>query len=163
MIEMIVGLIALVVLFAGLLQIASLALAQSRTLSHARRSAAIRAMSSPTLVATPDFISEIRPGADESMYSVDDERVATTPIPFRDTVVAPSAASSADWTIVDRARGNAVSAMHSAAIPTAEFGMVKGRASETVPVIDAIQHMVYDDTEIDIESEVWMPWLRGIY
>lgn len=163
MLEFIVGLVAVLALFAGLLQIASLTKAQTDTMVTARRNAAALAMMDPSLLTAPDYIETITVGDDGSSYSVDDEREIADPSAFTAVTVVPSAASAADWALIDAVPGNQFSALKSSAVPMVELQMVDGSDRRTIPVLPAVQHLLYDADTITVESRVWMPWLRGIY
>lgn len=163
MIEFVVGLIAVMVLFAGLIQIASLTKVDTDVMVSARREAAERAMSDPTMLSTADFIDDVLEGDDDARYSADDDHTTTSPDDFLAYIVDPSASSEAEWDIIDDVPDNNFTLIRSSAAPAYELGMVHGDASDTVPLISAVQKLIYDDDAIDIESTVWMPWLRGIY
>ncbi|MDP6525870.1 MAG: pilus assembly protein [Kiritimatiellia bacterium] len=163
MIEFVIGLVAVMVLLAGLLQIASLTKAETDTMIDARREAAEKAMSDPSLLGTADFVGDVLVGGDESKYSADDIHTTVSSDEFVAYIVEPSGSSAAEWAIIDSVPSNSFSAIRSSSVPTYELGMVKGDANDSVPLISAVQKLIYDDDSIEVESEVWMPWLRGIY
>jgi hypothetical protein len=163
MIEFIVGLIAVVALFAAMLQIASLTRAQTEATVDARREAAERAMNPLGAIGAPDYVIDILAGDDESPYSVDDERTVGDVSRFTAVTVQRSAPTADAWDLIDAVPDNQFSAMHSPGVPMLEFQMVRGAASRTVPVMGTVRHLIYDAETIEIDSEVWMPWLRGIY
>jgi hypothetical protein len=163
MIEFVVGLIAVLALFAGLLQIASLTRARTDTMVNARRNAAVRALMDPTLLSTPDYIEAIAVGPDGSSYSVDDTPAIGSPSVFVATTVDPSAADAAGWDLIGSAPGNAFTALRTSAAPMYDLQMVQGADRETVPVMPAVQHLMYDAASITVESQVWLPWIRGLY
>lgn len=163
MVEFLVGLVAVLVLLAGLLQIASLTKAETDTMIDARREAAEKAMSDPALLATADFVGDVLVGADGSTYSADDEHTTETSDDFISYIVEPSAGSASEWAIIDAVPSNSFTTIRSSAVPSYELGMVQGDASDSIPLISAVQKLIYDDDSIEVESEVWMPWLRGIY
>lgn len=163
MAEFLVALVCIMALFVGLLQIASLTATQNRTLVEARREAAEQAMSDPAVLGTADYIEEVLVGDDGSAYSVDDEYTDGSESDFTMGLVDLAAADAASWNIIDGVPGNQVSAIHDTSVPTFEMQMVSGDDGDTVPLISAVQKLLYDAEEIDVESEVWMPWIRGIY
>ena len=163
MTEFIVGFIAVIVLFVGLLQIASLARVETETMVNARRQAAEYALSDPASLSTPAFIKDVLIGDDGSSYSVDDTFTTTDPADFLAYIVEPSAPSATEWTIIDGVPSNQFTAIRSSSVPSYEFEMVRGMARDSVPLIPAVQKLIYAADSIEIKSEVWMPWLRDIY
>lgn len=162
MIEFIVGIVAVLALFAGMLQLASLTRAQTDTMVNARRAAAERAMSDPAMLSYPDYIDSISLGADGSSYSADDEPELGDPAAFTAVTVDPSAEGPAAWALVDAVPGNRFSALRSSG-SIHDLQLVSGSDRRTVAVLPGVQHLLYDDDAITVESRVWMPWLRGIY
>jgi hypothetical protein len=72
MIELIIGLVAVLALFAGLVQISTLAKAQNDTLADARRRVGLWAISDTTIADSPDYIRHWSDGPDGSPYTADD-------------------------------------------------------------------------------------------
>ena len=87
MIEFIAGLVAVLVLFAGLLQVVSLTQARTEALVSARREAGARSMSASAARLSPDYIRHILEGPDAKRYSADDMKTPANPARLRSTII----------------------------------------------------------------------------
>lgn len=163
MIEFIVGLVALLVLFAGLLQVVSLTQARTEAQVSARRQAGLRAMTTSANRMTPDYIRYWTTGPDQSRYSADDVNTPASPSRLRSVVIDRTASDPSEWTVVDAVPNNAFSDLHANPNPISDFGFLRGTDSRRVDLIPTIRDLVYDADSITVEAEVWMPWTRGIY
>ena len=163
MIEVIAGLVALMVLTAGILQVASLTMVQTETLVTARGRAGSSAMGSAPISAFPDFISDITDGDDGRSYSTDDEREAGSEVDFLGLVVDRSASSATDWDTLDAVPASPMTVLRRSGSPVAEFGLVEGTATRSVDLLPAVQRLLYDDEEITVRSRVWMTRTGGMY
>ena len=163
LVELVVGLIAIMAVFAGLLQIMLLGRARSDTLLEARADAGETAMDPALLIQAPAFADDVLEGPDGASYSADDVISSGSPVPFMVTAVERSAADPAGWQQIDAVPNNAVSDLHNSAQPTYAFDFVRGRSTRVVPVLGAAQHLLYNASSVRVEAEVWLPWLQGIY
>jgi hypothetical protein len=163
LVEVVVGLIAIVALIAGLLQITSLSRAHSDTRTEARAAAAREAMDPATLIYAPVFVGDVQAGPDGARYSVDDRLAPGSTAPFLFDIVDRSAGDGEGWQHLDAVPGNPVSRMRASAVPTLEFGFVRAQARRTVPVLGAAQRLFFNRSEVEVETEVWMPWMTGLY
>lgn len=163
LIEVIVGLVVVLVLVAGLLQLASLTKTHTDVFVSAREEAGDAAMQEAPFSQFPSYIRDVTTGPDEKTYSSDDEFTIANSEIFNQSVVEMSASNSADWALLDSVSDNPVSGLHDTQFPQNEFGLLYGEASETVPLIPAVRHLIYGADEIEVKSEVWMTWTRGIY
>ena len=163
MIEFLVSLVAILALLAGLLRIMTLAIAHSEVMDNARLQAGRRALSQSIILDTPDFIEEWAPGDDESRYSVDDESSDANEREFLLKVVDKAGRTHADWILLDQLSGNEVSILRYSPSTATRLGLVLGTDSDTVPLLPAVKHLLYDVDEITVESKIWMPRLTGIY
>ncbi|MDA1085536.1 MAG: hypothetical protein O2901_00790 [Verrucomicrobia bacterium] len=159
MIEFIVAIVCVVVIFVGILQIGLLGMARTEVMVEARHEAGAMAMLDIVASPLPDYIKDWDEGPDTRPYSADDRsnpgdvyavatRIAAYADPSQINAVLPD-------NIITRVESN----------PEFEIGvgLLKGDARETVPLFPAITHLVYDEDEIRVEGEVWIPWTRGIY
>ena len=48
-------------------------------------------------------------------------------------------------------------------LPQIDFGFTYGRASEEVRMIPAVTHLIYAAPSIDLKSEAWLVWTKGVY
>ena len=163
MIEVIVALAAIVALLAALLQVASLNLAQTDTMTNARREVGLRALGEEATSANPDYIRYWQEGPDESRYSVDDVHTPAAPSLFENTIVNKAAATPADWQIMQEVPANRVAILHQAGDPSDRFGFVNGQDNKSVNVLPAVRSLLYNSESINVKSEVWLPHTRGIY
>jgi len=163
MVELIVGLVAVLALFAGLLQIASLSRAHTEALVEARREAGALAMLDADVFALPEYIQDWEEGPDGKRHTRDDVFRAADPAAFQGIVVERAAEDEEAWEVLDRVPENAVSSLHGSAIPAADFGFVRGYDSRRVGLITAVQSLLYRAPSITVEAEVWMTQTKRIY
>lgn len=163
MVELMVGLVALLALFAGLLQLGKLSTAQTDTLFNARREAGTRAMSTIAVSSAADYIRYWEEGDDERRYSVDDTFTDADGSAFTATVTSRAVRDNSEWNIMQRMPDNPIVALRDSPAPVTQFGLLEGKDSTTVPLLPIVQHLLYDAGSIEIESKVWMPWAREIY
>jgi hypothetical protein len=43
------------------------------------------------------------------------------------------------------------------------FGLVEGRADDTVELWPVVRRLLYQADSVDIEGRVWLVWTKGIY
>ncbi len=163
MIEVMVGLVTLIVLIAGLLQVASLTRARTDAMASARAKAATRALEISPFSEFPDYIHEISAGPDGRTYSHDDEANYADPELFDATIVNRAVSNSSEWAVLEAVPTNPFADLHGSLSPASAFGLLKGDASEPVTLIPAVRSLLYRADEIDVECEVWMTWTQGIY
>jgi hypothetical protein len=167
MVEFIVGLLAVVVLFAAFVQLVDLAATHTNTMVKARKEAADKAMldlgAGAGILTDPDFIREWREGPDRKRHTPDDTFSRSAAALFDDTVVEKAGGDAAGWAQIDLAPGNAFSSLRGSADPVALFGLVKGDNSKSVSLMSAIQELLYAKDKVDVRTTVWMTWTKGIY
>ena len=161
-VEFIVGLVAVLVLFAGLMQVASLTKTHTDTMVNARRLAAQQAMIDVDGPTSPDYIEDWRVGSDRKPYTRDDGFGTGDAVAFNDRIV-DKAAMAPDWSVVDGITGNRISGLHGQAAPVSLFGLVRGADSRSVDLLPAVQHLIYDAPSIRVRCDVWMPRTKGLY
>jgi len=163
MIEVMVGLVALIVLISGLLQVASLTRARTDAMATARDEAGGLAMLDSPVSDFPDYIYEIGVGDDERSYSYDDEVSHANAGLFESEIMDHTVSESGEWDVLEEVPNTTFYDLHGNLTPAAAFGLVKGDASETVTLLPAVRSLLYRADEIDVECDVWMTWTRGIY
>ena len=165
-VEFIVGLVAVLTLLAGILQVASLTKTHTDTVIEARRRAAELAMTDlprgTDIHSNPDWLRTWRDGPDGRPHSHDDVPVFDDPNPFR-SIVVQRAAPAEDWNLMYEIPNNRVARLRGAHDPGKLFGLVRGHDSRPVPLIPAARHLFYDAESIDVQAEAWIPWLKGLY
>ena len=163
MIEFIVGLIAVLALAAGLLQLATLTRAHSDAMVKARAEAGELAMMDANLISNAEFIRDWREGSDKRRHTRDDQTTAGDVRGFDNNIVAHAAPDQAAWTILDTVPADALPALHGEPDPASRFGLVHGHASDNVALISAVQSYLYRADHIDVVADVWMTSTRGLY
>jgi len=151
-VELVVALVAVLVLFAGLLQIGLLADAHTAVMTEARRKAGMNAIAGGIGGVAPEYISRWDNGPDRVSYSMDDRCVRGSPALF----ALLAGEHVAHGMQLQRTVGaNAVSSL--APYPeTVLSGFQSGRSSTVVPLLPVIRHLVYAQDSIGLQSEVWM-------
>ena len=162
-VEFAAGLVVVLVLFAGLLQVASLSKIHTDTIVEARHRAAEQAMMDSSVPDSSDYIRFWAPGADGKTYTRDDTFSSADPSAFKNTIVDQTVLDPVEWTLVDMATNNMISQMHSACLPGSQFGFVKGTDTRSVTLLPAVRNLIYDAPQIDVQCTVWMTKTRGIY
>ena len=155
--------VALLAVFSGLLQIASLGKARDETMNTARRNAGMLALTPLTVPYNADYIHHWDAGVDQSSYSADDTFTYGNEADFRAVIVDEVVGDVSDWAVMDQLTDNPISVLHIAASPDDHLGLVVGSDQRTVPLLPAVRHLLYDAPEITIRSEVWMTSTRGIF
>lgn len=165
-VEFIVGLVAVLALLAGILQVASLTKTHTDTIIEARRRAAELAMSDlprgTDIHSNPEWLRTWRIGPDGRPHTRDDVPVPGNPDEFR-SIVVQRAAPSEDWNLMHEIPNNRLVRLHGAHDPGNLFGLVRGHDSQSVPLIPAARHLFYNAESIDVQAEAWIPWLKGLY
>ncbi|NQT93610.1 MAG: hypothetical protein HQ559_12695 [Lentisphaerae bacterium] len=163
LIEFVVVLVAVLALTAGLLQVASLSRVQTETMVEARREAGELAMLDVDTLSAPEYIRDWEEGPDGARHTADDRFSPGDPAAFTRTVVDRAVAVNSDWEIIEAMPDSDFQDLAGTAWPVAEFGLVRGYDSRTVPLLPAVQSLLYRATGINIESEVWMTRTTGMY
>lgn len=163
MIEFIVGIVAILALFAGLIQFVSLFTAQTDTLAKARSLAGMRAMSDVPTASAAEYIKFWDEADDERRYSADDTHTEADPVAFMDTIAAKAGRDAADWQRLSAVPRNEIRDLRNSGAPATMLGLEEGRDSKEVFLLPAVRHLLYDKSSIEIEGVAWLPWCRGIY
>lgn len=176
LVEFLVGLVVVLALFAGLLQILHLAKTQTETMVEARRKAGELAMldlgPGETLLSSAAYIRDVRPGLDTEPYTPDDDRSDKADAgAFNLTIVeraAPGAPGSSEheaaWqTVLGNVPEQSLTTLRGQPNPSAMFGLVQGRETKTVELIPAFRSLIYRADRIEMKSEAWMTWTKGLY
>jgi hypothetical protein len=155
--EFVVGLIALVVLFMGMLQIQYLAHAHTLALNEARSQAGQDAMQTPYILRynVPRWIGDWNTGRDNVIYSQDDAVQQGNPGSV--TVGIVSHAHPTDLSTY--APGNELSAAANTASLLDGLMLTHGRErSPPVTMFPIIRSVVYDADSITMQGDAWLTW-----
>ena len=160
MVEFTIGLVVVLVLLAGLIQIGQLAHAHTRTMIAARAAAGRLAMAStPPVSEIALFISDWVPGADQRRHTYDDMAMVSS----NATALPGELAGQAHLDWVPDAPTNALATLRDSPNVAGDFFLVKGQASESVLILPIIRRLVYAHPTLEVESDAWLVWTEGIY
>jgi len=160
MVEFMVGLVVVLVLLAGLIQIGQLTHAHTRTMIAARATAGLLAMASNFPASeVASRISDWDPGDDLRRHTHDDAAMVTS-----NAVTLPGELfGQAHLERVPDAPANALATLSSSTNAAGDFFLVKGEASEEVTILPVIHRLVYAHSTLEVESDAWLVWTEGIY
>jgi len=153
--ELVVGLIALLVVFMGMLQIQSLARAHTQTLLAARQQAGQDALTSPYLLrnALPRWISDWQAGNDNITYSRDDAARLGSAGAANEGIIMHANPNSLNTYVP----GNELSAASTATL--SEFFLTHGQSvSQPMDLFPVIRSLVYGANSIQFQSDAWLTW-----
>ncbi len=162
-VELIVGMIVVLALVAGMLQVASLTRAHTAVMVEARGHAGEAAMSDTYITAIPDYIAAVEVGPDGRSYSRDDTHTMASAVDLDGIIVNRSAPAPGDWDYLDAVPHNQIAVLHRSTVPVVEFGLIGTVAHETITNLPAVRALLYDAETIEVEGKAWMTWTRGIY
>jgi hypothetical protein len=157
MAELVVGLIALVVLFMGMLQIQYLAHAHTKALNDARAQAGQDAMQTPYLLrySVPQWIGDWTKGRDNIIYSQDDAALAGN----ANGAVVGIVSHAHPTDLATYAPGNEISAASTAASLIDSLMLTHGREkSPPVEMFPITRHVVYGVDSITMQGDAWLTW-----
>jgi hypothetical protein len=155
--EFVVGLIALVVLFMGMLQIQYLAHNHTKALNDARAQAGQDALQTPYILRynVPRWIGDWNNGRDNVIYSQDDTVVSGNP----GSVTAGIVSHAHPTDLSTYAPGNELSAAANTATLIDGLMLTHGRErSPPVAMFPIIKHLVYDTDSITMQGDAWLTW-----
>jgi len=159
MAELIIALVVFMVLVAGIIQIGTIGVRHTKVMNEARRKAAVDAMGGLSPFSGPEFMADRTEGQDRVRYSRDDGYIEGDVANFQRGIV-----EYADPDDLERQRpGNIVSAVAQSTFPHLLFGMVEGRADDSVELWPVVRHLLYDADSVEIEGRAWLIWTKGIY
>lgn len=160
MVEFMVSMVVMLVLLTGLIQIGQLTHAHTRTMIAARAAAGQLAMADGRpAIETVSLISDWFQGPDLRRYTHDDMALVTS----NAATLPGELAGQAHLERVPNAPVNALSTLEASANPAGDFFLVKGEASESVSILPVIRRLVYVRSTLEVESEAWLVWTKGIY
>lgn len=158
---MVVGLVALLLVFVGLLQIGRLALSHTRAVMEARERADQYAVDPAYHYHTtpPLYIQDWQPGADGVRYSMDDRPMNGPSDEIRTDVLSLAHPNQ----VAGYIGSTVLQDVEASARVVDAFRFVRGHAnSEAIPIYPLLRHLVVSDESIRMEHTVWMPWTAGV-
>ena len=163
MIELLIGMVAVLALTAGLLQVASLSKTHTEVLVDARRQAGEYAMLDLNLLFDPDYIRDWEEGEDSSRHTRDDEMETSSPAGFQATIVERAGRDDGDWSVIDSVPNQGLTTLRESNTPDSWFGLVRGHDEKSIAVLPAVRSLLYRADSIDVEATVWMARTGGLY
>jgi len=162
-IEFLAGIVVILTLFAVIVQMVSLTRADLDGMSEARREAGRLSLTPLEVADNPDFIHNWETGDDTHPYSRDDTHTLASEGAFTAIFTSPIAPAPPGSTLMARIPRNSIRDLADSARPVTHFGLVSAHSSESVPLLPAVRHLLYDATEIEIENTVWLTATADIY
>ncbi len=168
LVELMVGLVVVMILVAGLLQMSSMTSAHTDVMIEAREEAALLAMldlgPDMDVLSDADYIRDWHEGGDGRRLSRDDFSDTGDAAAFQGLVVDQTVAD-AGWDILNAAPNNRISRLRGDPMVVSSFGLVKGRATESarLDMLPAFRHLIYQADSIDVEATAWMTLCKGLY
>lgn len=166
MVEFLVGLIPVIAIIAAFLQVTALSSSQTDTLVDARQEAGDKAMgfgSAVFLETDAEFIKTWSEGPDGMRHTPDDEPVRGIAGAFTDGVIEKTSETPEGWLLLGEIPDNPMVFLRGSMNPSAAFGLVKGEASEMVPVLSAVKKLLYRADSITVSSTVWLTGCSDLY
>ncbi len=161
MAEMVVGLLSIMLLVAGLVQIGMLSRHHTATLLDARAEADAMAMRDNYMehVPGPSYIQDWQEGVEGVRYTQKDEMQLGNPSEIKAGVLRHARPEQ----LARHVYPQRVQSLQESVLLVEAFEFVRGHSrAEPVPLLPVIRRLVAQDESIRMEHEVWMPWARGL-
>ncbi len=161
MVELAVGLVVILILFAGLIQIGRLSRARTRTMIEARERAGRNAMDEGFSGSGGSwYILGWGAGPDGKAYTADDLMFPiTNAAGLIEDVESMAQADELEYLVP----GNPLSGMGESTGATNVFYLVYGEGQASVPTFPVIRSLIYRRSAISTESRAWLVWTQEIY
>lgn len=165
MVEFIVAVVLIMLVVGGILAVANLQRADSKSMLEATEEAIKDSMGNP-LADNFSPIKDWNDGADGYEQTKDDKAEKGSFSKVRNKITGHAVPDN-DWSAFDRADGNSVrygdiKQLDSSASASV-IGMIEGTASETAEIPPVIQKSIGLAEEVEVENQVWMPKTGGLY
>lgn len=160
-VELVVGLVAILVLVAGLLQLGRLAHAHTQAMMEARAEAGTFAMSQTyaTQGPAPQYLYSWSDGPDGREHSRDDKPLYALPTDVRDEVLVHAKPEDLGGAAGD----NPVTEAYDSGAVMDSFQLVHGHEeSEDIPLYPVVRSLLYNAESIKLEGDVWLTWARSL-
>lgn len=160
MVELVVGMVALLVIFSALLLVARLGDRHTHAMIEARAEAGQYAMSDIYMLESPgpQFIYDWDEGPDGRRHSADDRPQSADPTLAATVLVNPSKPREIELLVP----GNQVSALSSGSLLSG-MHLVHGlERTEELPLSALEQHLIYGAESVRVEANVWLSWTKDL-
>jgi len=144
-------------------------------MATARNNAATAASLEAEVLSNAEYIHERTAGDDaewfsehnipvDGQYTKDDESTTAIGSEFGNVIVNRAVTSESDWDIMGQIPNNRISGLRGQINPSMSFGLVLGTDKRTVSIdtVPAVR-LFYDADTIEVECNVWMTQINGIY
>jgi hypothetical protein len=161
-VEFVVGLVAILIITAALLQIGTLVRADTRTLQEARADAGRDALGNEyfePISPGPRYIRDWGVGGDGNAYTRDDLPVLGNSALLSDGVVGNARPEA----LGALAPGNPVTAIGRSDQVLSGLGFVRGHSSSgPIPLLPVTRNLIFGRDSITLESQVFLIYTRGL-
>ncbi len=161
MVELAVGLVAMMVLLGALIQIGRLAHARTRTMMEARAAAGALGLGAGNAFWPfgSEYIYNWHAGRDGRAYTRDDVRI----IAVGAVSSVQAAVEASGMAGVPEPPVNPFHSLSAGVNPAQDFALVHGSESESVDVLPVVRRLVYNQESIVVTSSTCLVWMEGIY
>ena len=159
--ELVIGLVALMAVTMGLILIGQLGRAHTQAMIDARAEAGDRALASQYVSAAPGpvFLYDWTAGPDDRTHSRDDRPVYAFGEVLRDDLVTHAKPEDLEAALPD----NLLSDIRNGASALESFNLVHGHEeSDPVPLLPVVRRLFYNAESIEMEADAWLGWGSGI-
>ena len=161
-IEFCIGLVAILTVIAGIFQLGLLIGGRTTARVDATGNAAVLSLQDPSDAFVPiyPFIGKVEEGDDEKSYSADDEKTVTGVNDAYQRIVQ----NNQTGILRTYAPGNDYAVISNAEDMQAVFGLVRARSTESnIPILPIVRKLFINESNLDIEMEVWSVRTGGLY
>ncbi len=160
-VELTVGLLAVVLVLIGILQVCRLGMEHTQVMMNAREQVDEMALDDGLEFSgiIPDYLQRVAEGGDQKSYSQDDMLVGGDPQEVRRKIIA--------HTNPDLLRiwvgTNSMNSLDESSILVDEFDFVYGQSqSKSIELYPIIRNFVVENDSIRMSRRIWMPWMREL-
>lgn len=161
LVEMVAGLVAILVVFAGLVQIGRLGRAHTQAMMDARAEAGTFAASDQYVMQSPapQYLYNWSEGGDDRRHSRDDRPLFALANAVRDDIMAHGRPED----LATRIGENILSEAYANEAVMDSFQLVHGREeSDEIELFPVVRELLYDQPSLRMEGDVWLGWTRGL-
>lgn len=154
LVELCIGLIAILTVFAGIIQIGRMGLARMEARVEATGTASALSMNaaSTSFRLIRSYIRQMDEGGDQRSYSLDDVAMPGNRDEMFDTLLAPNQPGMLN----SYAPGNILAGIQNPVDMMGETGLVRSTASENnIPVLPIVRKLFIQRNTVDIDVTVW--------
>lgn len=163
MIELMLGLILILLLLVGSTEFMTVANKHNDLTSVIRSQAGLRALAPVLIEDTPPYIVNWQPGTDGQRYTADDVSTLGSPVTIS-RVASYSVANASDWNAVGTlAQPSSLEQLQQDPPPLAALGFVNSSMSVSLPVSAIAQDLFYNQPEILVQEQIWLPNVNELY